>query len=112
MAGAAIGFLAGLFGIGGGAISVPIFFEVFGLLGIGDDVRMPLAVGTSLAVIIPTSFVSARAHRARGTMEDGVLRLWVVPVLLGVLLGAVIARHRGRAGVQAGLRRRGGRQRR
>lgn len=92
VAGSVIGLLAGLFGIGGGAISVPIFYEVFRLLGIPDEVRMPLAVGTSLAVIIPTSFVSARAHRARGTMEEGVLRLWVAPVLLGVLLGAAIAR--------------------
>ena len=92
-AGGAIGLLAGLFGIGGGAVSVPIFFEVFGALGIPDAVRMPLAVGSSLAVIIPTSLVSAQAHRARGTMETGVLRAWAVPVLLGVLLGAWIARH-------------------
>ena len=91
-AGAAIGFLAGLFGIGGGAISVPVFYQVFGVIGIGDDVRMPLAVGTSLAVIIPTSFVSARAHLRRGTVDTDLLRLWVVPVILGVVLGAVVAR--------------------
>lgn len=92
VAGAVIGVLAGLFGIGGGAISVPVFYQLFGSLGLDDAVRMPLAVGTSLAVIIPTSFVSARAHLARGTVETGVLRLWIVPVLLGVALGALVAR--------------------
>lgn len=92
VAGAAIGVLAGLFGIGGGAISVPVFYQVFGSLGFDDEVRMPLAVGTSLAVIIPTSFVSARAHLARGTVDTDLLRLWVLPILAGVVLGALIAR--------------------
>lgn len=91
-AGAAIGVLAGLFGIGGGAISVPIFYEMFGLLGYADSVRMPLAVGTSLAVIIPTSITSARAHYARGTVDVAVLRAWVVPIVLGTLAGSVIAK--------------------
>jgi uncharacterized membrane protein YfcA len=92
LAGSVIGFLAGLFGIGGGAISVPVFYQVFGVLDFEDSVRMPLAVGTSLAVIIPTSFVSARAHLKRGTVDTGLLRLWAVPVILGVLLGSLIAR--------------------
>jgi uncharacterized membrane protein YfcA len=92
VAGGLIGLLAGLFGIGGGAISVPVFYEVFRILAVPDDVRMPLAVGTSLAVIIPTSIISARGHRAKGTMDLGLLRLWAVPVVLGVLLGSVIAR--------------------
>ena len=92
VAGTVIGFLAGLFGIGGGAISVPVFYQVFGVLGVSDEVRMPLAVGTSLAVIIPTSFVSARAHLKRGTVDTELLRLWVVPVLLGVLAGSAVAR--------------------
>ena len=92
VAGSVIGFLAGLFGIGGGAISVPVFYQVFGVLGFDDGVRMPLAVGTSLAVIIPTSLISARAHFKRGTVDMGVLRLWVIPVILGVILGSLIAR--------------------
>ena len=92
VAGTVIGFLAGLFGIGGGAISVPVFYQVFGVLGFDDSVRMPLAVGTSLAVIIPTSLVSARAHFKRGTVDTGVLRLWALPVIGGVVLGSVIAR--------------------
>ncbi|MEW9808666.1 sulfite exporter TauE/SafE family protein [Mesorhizobium sp. ZMM04-5] len=91
-AGAAIGFLAGLFGIGGGAISVPVFFEIFSVLGYASDVAMPLAVGTSLAVIIPTSINSARGHYKRGTVDVSLLRVWAVPILLGVLAGSAIAR--------------------
>jgi uncharacterized membrane protein YfcA len=92
VAGALIGFLAGLFGIGGGAISVPVFYEVFLLLGHPPDLAMPLAVGTSLAVIIPTSIQSARGHYKRGTLDMGLLRLWALPVLGGVILGTIIAR--------------------
>lgn len=91
-AGAVIGVLAGLFGVGGGAISVPVFFEVFGLVGLSDEVRMPLAVGTSLAVIVPTAIVSARAHARRGTVDFDLLRAWALPVLLGVALGSALAR--------------------
>lgn len=93
VAGAAIGFLAGLFGVGGGGISVPVFYEVFLALGYSPGVAMPVAVGTSLAVIIPTSVMSARGHHAKGTLELDVLRVWAVPILLGVVLGAVIARY-------------------
>jgi len=93
VAGAVTGFLAGLFGIGGGAISVPVFYEIFGILGYKPEVAMPLAVGTSLAVIVPTSIMSARAHYARGTVDLPLLRLWALPVLAGVILGSVIARY-------------------
>lgn len=91
-AGALIGFLAGLFGIGGGAISVPVFYEVFLALGHDAGVAMPLAVGTSLAVIIPTSIQSARGHWHRGTVDIAVLRAWALPVLAGVVAGSAIAR--------------------
>lgn len=91
VAGGLIGFLAGLFGIGGGAISVPVFFEVFRLLGHPAEIAMPMAVGTSLAVIIPTSIMSARGHYRRGTVDMALLRAWAVPVLIGVLAGSAIA---------------------
>jgi len=91
-AGAVTGVLAGLFGVGGGAITVPLLYEVFGLLGVADEVRMPLAVGTSLAIIIPTSLQSARGHYLRGAMDTAVIRAWALPVLAGVLAGAAIAR--------------------
>jgi uncharacterized membrane protein YfcA len=91
-AGGAIGFLAGVFGVGGGAISVPVFFEIFGALGYPADVAMPVAVGTSLAVIVPTSISSARGHFKKGTLDPAVLRAWALPILLGVVFGSVIAR--------------------
>lgn len=101
LAGAAVGFLAGLFGVGGGAISVPVFYEIFGILGYGPAVGMPLAVGTSLAVILPTSISSVRGHYRKGTVDVQLLRLWAVPVLAGVLLGALIARFADPAVFQA-----------
>jgi uncharacterized membrane protein YfcA len=91
--GALAGFLAGLFGIGGGAILVPVFYECFRLAGVPLEVRMPLCVGTSLAIIIPTSIRSYRAHHARGAVDTEILRAWWLPVLVGVLVGSVIARY-------------------
>ncbi|MBC7155403.1 MAG: sulfite exporter TauE/SafE family protein [Rhodobacteraceae bacterium] len=91
--GAAMGILAGLFGVGGGAIAVPILFELFAVLHIDDSVAMPLAVGTSLAIIVPTSIRSAWAHYRRGAVDLSVLRGWALPILAGVLGGAAIARY-------------------
>lgn len=91
--GALAGFLAGVFGIGGGAVLVPVFYECFRLAGVPLDVRMPLCIGTSLAIIIPTSIRSYQAHRARGAVDMDVLRQWAVPVLVGVIVGSIIARY-------------------
>lgn len=91
-AGAVTGVLAGLFGVGGGAITVPILHEVFLILGVAPEVAMPLAVGTSLAIIIPTSLQSARGHHARGAVDIGLVRAWALPVLVGVSAGVWIAR--------------------
>lgn len=91
-AGAAIGVLAGIFGIGGGGISVPVFYQVFLAQGLSETVAMPLAIGTSLAMIVPTSIVSARAHARKGTVDFAILRAWAVTVVLGVLIGSLIAR--------------------
>jgi uncharacterized membrane protein YfcA len=54
---------------------------------------MPLCIGTSLAIIIPTSIRSYRAHHARGAVDMEIIKLWWVPVLIGVVLGSVIARY-------------------
>ncbi|CDZ38604.1 Membrane protein DUF81, putative [Neorhizobium galegae bv. officinalis] len=89
--GAVAGILAGMFGIGGGAILVPIFFHVFGLLGVPEDVRMQLALGTSLAIIVPTSIRSYMAHRQRGAVDTDLLKGWLVAVPLGTLVATVIA---------------------
>jgi uncharacterized membrane protein YfcA len=91
--GALSGFLAGLFGIGGGAVLVPVFYECFRLAGVPLEVRMPLCVGTSLAVIIPTSISAFRAQYLRGAVDMAVLKVWWLPILIGVLAGSVIARY-------------------
>jgi uncharacterized protein len=91
--GALSGFLAGMFGVGGGAILVPVFYECFRLAGVPLEVRMPLCIGTSLAIIIPTSIRSWRAHYARGAVDMEILRAWWLPVLIGVIAGSVTARY-------------------
>lgn len=93
LAGALTGVLAGVFGVGGGALMVPVLYEVFGVLDVPDDTRMPLAVGTSLAIIIPTSVRSWLGHRARGAVDVDLLRKWAAPIVLGVLVGAILARY-------------------
>ncbi len=85
------GLLAGLFGIGGGAVIVPVLYEVFRILDVPDAVRMQLCVGTSLAIIVPTTIQSYLTHRAKGLVVPGVLRLWALPAVLGVVCGAGIA---------------------
>lgn len=87
------GLLSGLFGVGGGGVMVPILYEVFGVLGVDDAVRMQLCVGTSLAVIIPTSLNSYRTHKAKGAVLPGILRIWVLPAIAGILSGTVVAAH-------------------
>src|ERR1700710_3312388 len=86
------GFFAGIFGIGGGAILVPVFYECFRLAGVPLEVRMPLCIGTSLAIIIPTSIASFRAHYKRGAVDIDILKLWWVAILIGVVAGSLTAR--------------------
>jgi uncharacterized membrane protein YfcA len=90
-AGVVTGLLAGLFGIGGGAVIVPVLFEVFRLLGVPEEVRMQLCVGTSLAIIVPTTVRSYRAHRAKGLVIAAVMRSWAVPAVIGVAAGSAAA---------------------
>src|ERR1700682_165387 len=85
------GILAGLFGIGGGAVIVPVLYEVFRILGAPGEVRMQLCVGTSLAIIVPTTIQSYRAHRERGVVIQNIVRLWAVPAVVGVGVGSVLA---------------------
>jgi uncharacterized protein len=91
VAGVITGVLAGMFGIGGGAVIVPVLYEVFSLLSVPEAVRMQLCVGTSIAIIVPTAIRSYLAHRAKGLIVPGVIRLWAVPAVLGVACGAAIA---------------------
>jgi uncharacterized membrane protein YfcA len=85
------GFLSGLFGIGGGAIIVPVLYEVFRVAGVPDEIRMQLCIGTSLAIIVPTTTRAYLAHRKRGAVMPDVLRIWMVPMVIGVGAGALLA---------------------
>ncbi|MBB3935495.1 sulfite exporter TauE/SafE family protein [Aureimonas phyllosphaerae] len=85
------GFLAGLLGIGGGAVTVPVLYQVLTTLDVASGVRMQVAVGTSLALIIPTSIRSLRAHMARGAVDLVLLKQWLITVPLGAILGGAIA---------------------
>jgi uncharacterized membrane protein YfcA len=89
--GCVAGVLAGLFGIGGGIVIVPVLEAVLGFLGVDAAIRMHVAVGTSLATIIPTSISSARAHHRRNAVNIEIVKRWAVFVLVGALLGAWIA---------------------
>jgi len=90
-AGIVTGLLAGLFGIGGGAVVVPVLFEVFRILGVPEAVRMQLCIGTSMAIIVPTALRSYWAHRAKGLVISGVLRSWTLPAVVGVAVGSIAA---------------------
>ncbi|MBB6309145.1 sulfite exporter TauE/SafE family protein [Xanthobacter tagetidis] len=89
--GVVTGLLAGMFGVGGGGVMVPVLYEVFRAVGVEESLRMQLCIGTSLAVIIPTSYMSYRAHAARGAVLPGVLKTWRLPAIAGMLTGTAIA---------------------
>lgn len=93
VAGFAMGFLAGLFGIGGGAILVPVLYEAFTAIGVDRAIVMHLCLGTALAVMIPTSITSFKGHRAKGIVDEDFLRRVAPWIVGGVLLGVVIARY-------------------
>ena len=90
-AGILTGLLAGLFGIGGGAVIVPVLYEVFRIIDVPEGVRMQLCIGTSLAIIVPTAVRSYQAHRARGMVIAEVLRAWTFPAVAGVAVGCAAA---------------------
>lgn len=91
VAGLLTGVLAGLFGVGGGAIIVPVLASLFEHLDMAEGFEMQLAVGTSLAIIVPTSIRSLTAHRARGAVDMAVLKAWAPGVVLGCVIGAAVA---------------------
>lgn len=85
------GIAAGLLGIGGGAIIVPALSTALLLLGYDPDVVQHVAVGTSLAIIIPTGIMSARSHYKRGALDMKVLRLWAPFIVAGTFIGGLMA---------------------
>ncbi|MHA1158918.1 MAG: sulfite exporter TauE/SafE family protein, partial [Alphaproteobacteria bacterium] len=90
-AGAVSGLLAGLFGIGGGAVTVPVLYQTFSYMGVDEAVRMHLAVGSSVAIIVPTAMRSFLSHRAHGAVDMDLLRSWVIVVPLGAIAATLVA---------------------
>ena len=88
--GLAAGLLAGIFGVGGGAVIVPVMYQALTALGVPDDVTMHVSLGSSLAIIIPTSISSFRAHHARGAVDMAVVRSWLIAVPTGVALASFV----------------------
>jgi len=89
--GVVAGILAGLFGVGGGGVIVPVLYEVFRIAGVPDSVRMQLCIGTSLAIIVPTTLRSYQTHKTRGLVLPEVMRLWALPAMAGVAVGSALA---------------------
>ena len=85
------GVAAGLLGIGGGAVIVPALSNALLLMGFDAEVVQHVAVGTSLAIIIPTGIMSARAHHRRGALDLGVLKLWTPFIVAGTFIGGLMA---------------------
>ena len=86
-----VGFVAGLFGIGGGLITVPFLYYIFGKLGIDQAYLMHLAVGTSFAIIIPTSTVSVLTHHKFKAVDFDIVKSYGIFVILGVIIGTIFA---------------------
>jgi uncharacterized membrane protein YfcA len=84
------GILAGLLGVGGGIVIVPVLYHLMSLLDIDSDVAMKLAVGTSLATIIPTSIVSMRSHLRKDAVDIPLLKNWGPAIAVGVVLIGIV----------------------
>ncbi len=91
--GAIAGILAGLLGVGGGIVIVPVLFLLFNALAIPDSVSMHVAVATSLATIIPTSISSVRAHNKRGAVDPALIKLWAPFIFIGAGFGGYISQY-------------------
>ncbi|MBN7796243.1 sulfite exporter TauE/SafE family protein [Parahaliea mediterranea] len=89
--GVAAGVLAGLLGVGGGIVIVPVLEITLGVMGVDPAIRMHIAVATSLSTIILTSISSTRAHHRRGAVDFGLARAWGLYILGGAVAGTVLA---------------------
>lgn len=91
------GFLAGLLGIGGGGVLVPVLYEIFSLIDVPETIRMQMVLGTSFAIIVPTALQSFRGHLARGSVDVSIIRRlgpWVFAgVVSGIALVSIVSGH-------------------
>ncbi len=86
-----VGFFAGLFGIGGGLITVPFLFFIFETANIDKSYIMHLAVGTSFSIIIPTSIASVLTHKKHKSVDINIVKTYGIYVITGVLFGTIFA---------------------
>lgn len=93
LAGGVSGIIAGLLGVGGGIVTVPVLELALTLLGVDASVTMKIAVATSMATIIPTSISSTRAHARRDSIDRELVKAWAAPLILGALCGALLATY-------------------
>lgn len=92
-AGVFSGFIAGLFGVGGGIVRIPIFLFLFPLFGIHSDVLMHMAAGTSLMLALPSSIMASHAQYKAGNLDLNFLKTWVPALILGVVIGIFVMRY-------------------
>ena len=92
VAGLVAGFLAGLLGIGGGGVLVPVLYEVFRILDVDPAIRMHMVLGTTLAIIAPTSLKSFAGHRAKGSVDLALLKRVAPWIVVGVVVGILTAK--------------------
>jgi uncharacterized protein len=88
--GIAIGVLAGLLGVGGGIIAVPLLLDVFGRLGLPDATATPLAIGTAQASVLIASITAVLAHWRGGTIDRALVKAWLPALMVGVALGLAL----------------------
>jgi len=92
LAGLGSGFVAGLFGVGGGIVRIPIFLFMFPFFGIDSEILMHLAVGTSLTLAVPSAVMASRAQYRAGNLDFGFLRSWIPGLITGVFAGILVMR--------------------
>jgi len=93
IAGLSSGFAAGLFGVGGGIVRIPIFIFLWPFFGIDSEILMHLAAGTSLTLAIPSAIMASRAQHRAGNLDFNFLKTWVPGLVAGVFLGLLIMRY-------------------
>ena len=91
IAAAASGFIAGLLGIGGGILMVPALYYAFSVLNFDENIIMHLSLGTSLAIIIPTSIMSAKTHYKFKAVNFDLIKSFGLPVVIGIFIGTFMA---------------------
>jgi len=89
-AGVVGGIMAGLLGVGGGIVIVPVLYHFLTNMGVDESLRMQVAVATSLTTIIATAISSTRSHYKKGSVDTALLKHWGPAIIVGVILGTAI----------------------